>query len=157
MTLNRRSTLVSRAYALTLALSLTVFVVGSTVAAQTYTVIHDFTGGGDGRSPYTGLTIDAAGNLYGTTVGGGSHGAGVIFKLKRGGSGWQFTPIYTFTGGNDGASPQGRVAIATNGTLYGTTATGGLRRCSGVGCGTVFHLRHRHSFRDRRSPRGRKT
>ena len=70
-----------------------------------------------------------------------TNGAGVIFKLKRGGSGWQLSSIYTFTGGRDGASPQGRVAIAADGTLYGTTAMGGLRRCSGVGCGTVFHLR----------------
>jgi len=141
MTLDGASTNVSRTYALTLALSVTMHLLSSMVAAQTYTVIHDFTGGGDGEAPYTGLTIDAAGNLYGTTVAGGNNGAGVIFKLKRGGSGWQLTPIYTFTGGADGASPQGRVAIAADGTLYGTTAAGGLRRCSGVGCGTVFHLR----------------
>jgi uncharacterized repeat protein (TIGR03803 family) len=109
--------------------------------AQTYTIIHDFTGGGDGGNPFTGLTIDAAGSLYGTTTAGGNHGAGVIFKLKHGGSGWRFTPIYTFTGGSDGAGSQGRVAIAADGTLYGSTGSGGLRRCSGVGCGTVFHLR----------------
>src|SRR5215472_5080228 len=147
MTLDGASTNVSRTYALTLALSVTMHLLSSMVAAQTYTVIHDFTGGGDGEAPYTGLTIDAAGNLYGTTVAGGNNGSGVIFKLKRGGSGWQLTPIYTFTGGADGASPQGRVAIAADGTLYGTTsAGGGPMGCGGPGCGTVFRLRPPATF-----------
>src|SRR5215469_11750183 len=75
MTLDGASTIVSRTYALTLALSVTMHLLSSMVAAQTYTVIHDFTGGGDGEAPYTGLTIDAAGNLYGTTVAGGNNGA----------------------------------------------------------------------------------
>ena len=123
--------------ALAIVLTFTI-IAGQTAKGQTYTVIHDFTGGGDGLYPYTGLTIDAAGNLYGTTIYGGSGGSGVIFKLRRGGSGWVFTPIYSFTGGTDGAVPQGRVAIAADGTLYGTTSAGGSHPCD---CGTVFHLR----------------
>ena len=108
--------------------------------AQTYRVIHDFTGGLDGGSPYNGLTMDRAGNLYGTTAGGGAHGRGLVFYLTRVGSNWGFTPLYSFAGGSDGADPQGRIAIAPNGALYGTTAGGGGQGCSMFGCGTVFRL-----------------
>jgi uncharacterized repeat protein (TIGR03803 family) len=46
------------------------------------TTLHRFTGGKDGAYPYYGsLVIDASGNLYGTTFGGGSSGHGVVFKL----------------------------------------------------------------------------
>ena len=108
--------------------------------AQTFTVIHLFTGGGDGSYPKAGLTMDAAGNLYGTTYSGGG-GNGVVFKLRNSGSGWVLTPLYSFAGGNDGADPYGRVAIAQDGTLYGTTNNGGGSDRMGYGCGTVFHLK----------------
>ena len=113
--------------------------------AQTYSVIHNFTGGLDGKNPYAGLTMDAAGNLYGTTCGanclaGGSNG-GTVFRLSKKGSGWFFTPLYTFGGGNDGAGPVARVIIGPNGSLYGTTVWGGGSGCGGTGCGTVFNLR----------------
>ena len=104
-------------------------------SGQTYTVLHDFADGGDGGFPYTGLTIDTAGNFYGTTDIGGTHGHGVIYRLKRGGAGWLLTPIYSFAGGRDGSGPQGRVTIARDGTLYGTTTAGGTRDR-----GTVFRL-----------------
>lgn len=45
------------------------------------TVLYAFTGGADGGNPYGGVTLDAAGNIYGTTMGGGTGNAGVIFKL----------------------------------------------------------------------------
>jgi uncharacterized repeat protein (TIGR03803 family) len=113
--------------------------------AQTFTVIHNFTAGLDGRNPYAGLTMDAAGNLYGTTCGGvclaGSSNGGTVFRLSKKGSNWLFTPLYTFRGGNDGASPAARVIIGPNGSLYGTTLYGGGSGCGGTGCGTVFNLR----------------
>jgi hypothetical protein len=114
---------------------------GATQAAQaqTLTVIHTFTGGGDGSYPKTGLTMNAAGDFYGTTFSGGA-GFGVVFRLKKFGSGWLLTPLYSFASGNDGAGPYGRVAIARDGTLYGTTNEGGGGSCMGYGCGTVFHL-----------------
>ncbi len=109
-------------------------------SAQTFTIVHDFTGGGDGGYPYTGLTIDRAGILYGTAVGGGTYNHGVVFKLTRIGSNWSLTPLYSFAGGSDGSGPQGRIAIAADGALYGTTSAGGSQMCVGFGCGTVFRL-----------------
>jgi len=119
--------------------------------AQTYTILHTFTGYADGGSPFAGLTQDAAGNFYGTTTYGGHvssscpAGCGVVFKLSHGGAGWILNPIYTFQGGNDGANPFAAVVIASDGTLYGTTGAGGGSGCpsyfyGGNGCGTVFRL-----------------
>ena len=110
-------------------------------AAQTLTVLHTFTGGADGSNPYAGVTMDAAGHLYGTAEKGGA-GFGTVFELKRAGAGWTFSPLYKFVGGEDGAGPDGRVAFGPNGTLYGVTAHGGNpSNCNGDGCGTVYNLR----------------
>ena len=131
---------ISRAATATLALA-TVF--GLTVVstqsaqAQTYKVIHNFTGGQDGAFPRTGLTIDRVGNLYGTTfIGGGANGYGTVYKLAHQGSGWVLTPLHNFQGDNDGAYPYARVVFGPDGSLYGTTAFGG-----NGGLGTVFRLR----------------
>lgn len=106
--------------------------------AQTFTVIHNFAGRGDGAAPSAGLTINAAGDLYGTTGEGGIC-CGTVFKLRHSGTGWILTPLYSFTGGNDGSAPFGRVTIGHDGTLYGTTH--GVSCFAGVDCGTVFRLR----------------
>ncbi|MGB9257600.1 MAG: choice-of-anchor tandem repeat GloVer-containing protein [Candidatus Korobacteraceae bacterium] len=108
---------------------------------QTYSVIHNFTGGPGGNYPYDGLTMDRAGNFYGTTYGGGSSGQGIVFKLSKHNTSWIFTPIYSFRGGNDGAFPYAGVTIGPDGNLYGTTSSGGLGapECPG-GCGTVYKL-----------------
>jgi uncharacterized repeat protein (TIGR03803 family) len=109
---------------------------------QTFSIIHNFTGGVDGENPYAGLTMDVAGNLYGTTCGADCvAGTGTVFRLSRKSSGWIFTPLYTFHGGNDGAGPAARVIIGPDGSLYGTTYEGGGSGCGGSGCGTVFNLR----------------
>lgn len=105
------------------------------VQAQTLTVLHTFTGQGDGAAPIAGLTMDRAGNLYGTTAGFIGTGNGTVFKLSRAGSGWVLRTLYAFRGGMDGATPQARVLFGRDGTLYGTTTFGGL------GYGTVFNLR----------------
>src|SRR5271169_3243486 len=71
---------------------------------QTYSVIYSFTGGADGGVPLDfGLTMDEAGNLYGTTTQGGRSGecdggCGTVFKLMPKNSSWLLTPIYTFAG-----------------------------------------------------------
>ncbi len=46
-----------------------------------YTSLHDFTGGSDGKDPYSAVVLDANGNLYGTTYGGGSAGYGVVYEI----------------------------------------------------------------------------
>ena len=66
---------------------------------QTFKVIHNFTGGVDGGNAFAGLTLDAAGNLYGTAGGGGLGGLGTVFRLSKKGSGWVFTPLYSLQGG----------------------------------------------------------
>lgn len=104
---------------------------------QTFKVIHNFSGGADGAYGYVGVTPDRSGNLYGTAWAGGTYGNGTVFKLSHSGSGWVLTTLYKFAGGNDGATPWGRVALAQDGSLYGTTAYGG----GSCDCGTVFHLR----------------
>ena len=94
-------------------------------------VLYSFTGGSDGKNPYGGVIFDGAGNLYGTTVSGGSgglcsgDGCGVVFELNNSGGNWTETVLYNFTGGNDGSGPGGGVVFDKSGNLYGTTPDGG--------------------------------
>jgi uncharacterized repeat protein (TIGR03803 family) len=120
--------------------------------AQTFSVIHAFTGGGDGRYPYAGLTLNG-GILYGTASEGGgvigrlcdpqTHGCGVVFQMKQHGGGWVLTPLYPFTGFNDGDRPQAPVVFGPGGQLYGSTIYGGnigVQDCEFGGCGVIFTL-----------------
>ncbi len=94
---------------------------------QTFTVIHTFTGP-DGSYPQTGLTMDAAGNLYGTTIGGGATNNGTVFELNNQGSGWMLNTLYSFSWpGSGGSDPQGRVAIAQDGSFVRHGAIWGYR------------------------------
>jgi uncharacterized repeat protein (TIGR03803 family) len=117
----------------------------TTAQAQTFTVLHNFTGP-DGSTPEAGLTMDRAGNLYGTALTGGQGfgycnlGCGTVFKLTHTSSGWLFSPIYKFSG-PDGANPSARVVFGPDGALYGTTVQGGP-----TGRGVVFQLRPSPSF-----------
>ena len=107
--------------------------------AQTFTVLHTFTGLNDGAVPEAGLITDRAGNLYGTASVGGV-GCGTVFELKSSGPSWLFTPLYAFKGGSDGCQPQARMVIGPNGVLYGTTVSGGGNVCYYGTCGTAFQL-----------------
>ncbi len=104
----------------------------------TMTTIVSFQGGADGGGPLGGLSIDSAGNLYGTTKYdgasggcGGVGGCGTVFKIASDGT---KTVLYSFTGHSDGAKPTGSLTLDGLGNLYGTTTLGGL------GQGTVFNL-----------------
>ncbi|MGA2373748.1 MAG: choice-of-anchor tandem repeat GloVer-containing protein [Candidatus Korobacteraceae bacterium] len=114
------------------------------VQAQIYAVLHNFTGRADGSALYDGVTMDQAGNLYGTTSGGGNgigqSGNGTVFRLSPAGASWVLAVLYTFQGGHDGGTPQSGVVFGPDGALYGTTSAGGGNGCGGSGCGTVFRL-----------------
>ncbi len=86
------------------------------------------------------ITIDKAGNLYGTSPTSGDNSAGFAFKLARL-SGWLLDPLFSFFGGNTGGQPTG-VIVGPNGSLYGG-AQGGIQNCGGDGsqyCGLVYNL-----------------
>ena len=101
-------------------------------------MVYSFEGKPDGAYPVAGL-IDVNGTFYGTTEeGGGSSacngGCGTVFEVfALGGS----QVIYSFNGGTDGVAPVAGL-LDVNGTLYGTTESGGGSGCGGSGCGTVF-------------------
>jgi len=86
------------------------------------TSLYSFTGGNDGDSPYGALVQASDGNFYGTTVIGGSNSLGAIFKMTPGGV---ITPLYSFTGTNDGAYPYAGLIQGADGNFYGTTTFGG--------------------------------
>ncbi len=91
----------------------------------TETNLYSFTGGSDGALSMTAVAMDAAGNIYGATTQGGVHGFGTVFRLVREADGYTFQLLYTFTGGSDGASPEGNVVLDAAGNLYGATSLGG--------------------------------
>lgn len=101
----------------------------------TFKLVHRFNGF-DGANPQCTLTLDSSGNLYGTTTGGPSNGAGTVFELQRGQKGsLLFKNLYAFNGVPDGSAPSGPLVVDTAGNLYGTTTTGGTSNT-----GTVFEL-----------------
>ncbi len=95
------------------------------------TVLHSFEGGSDGANPEGRLTIDSAGNLFGTTFAGGAAGTGVVFEVKSGTE----SVLYAFAGGTDGANPVAGVTVGAHDALFGTTSAGGTYTY-----GTVFQL-----------------
>jgi uncharacterized repeat protein (TIGR03803 family) len=108
------------------------------------TVLHNFGGSSDGSSPEAGVTMDAAGNLYGTTLyGGGGNcmtGCGTIFKVTAAGV---ETVLYSFQSGDyNGYHPQGGLVLSSAGNLYGTTTWGGRTNCGAFGCGVIYELYH---------------
>jgi hypothetical protein len=123
----------------------------------TATVLHTFGSDGD-YAPSGGLTLDADGNLYGTTIYGGAYGAccqsgGTVFELSppaTAGGAWKYKSLYSFGKSYstrefpDGQLPYGGVILDANGNLYGTTSAGGQPQICAVGsvngCGTVFEL-----------------
>ncbi len=97
------------------------------------TVLYRFTDLPDGSSPLAGVTLDSAGNIYGTTWLGGVYSQGTVFRLDPSGN---ETVLYNFAGGNDGSNPLGGVVLDNAGNLYGTTTAGG----SVLGFGIIFKL-----------------
>jgi uncharacterized repeat protein (TIGR03803 family) len=103
-------------------------------------LVHLFRGGKESGNPWAGLTMDANGNLYGTTTGGVSAGYGSVFKLTAKNGSWEETVLHTFSGTQDGASPYGPVILDAAGNVYGMTYNGGNTNNCNSGCGVVFEL-----------------
>jgi uncharacterized repeat protein (TIGR03803 family) len=101
------------------------------------TILYNFKRGASGSGPGAGVVRDKAGNLYGTTIYGGSPncGCGVVYKLspKKNGK-WKYTVLHTFIG-SDGAQPDANLILDNKGNLYGTAATAGP-----YGAGVVFEV-----------------
>ena len=121
-------------------------------AAQTFSVIHNFTGN-DGYRPDSGVILDRGGTIYGATAfggnqrcgsghdpgsgGGGPAGCGVVFRLKKQGNSWVETPLWDFTGINGSyTTTPGELTIGPNGSLYGPELLGGNEEG-----GRVYNLR----------------
>jgi hypothetical protein len=144
----------------TSAISCALVVLGISAFASTpqLQVLHTFLGGSNGNRPSTSLIADSQGNLYGTTMMGGSKdnclnsgqiGCGVVFELSapsEPGGAWKESILYRFTGGADGATPQSSLVFDSAGNLYGTAVSGGNfdGACGesdpDYGCGVVFEL-----------------
>jgi uncharacterized repeat protein (TIGR03803 family) len=89
------------------------------------TVLHVFASGTDGATPYSGVIFDSAGNLYGTTTGGGIYEYGTLYKLTPSGGTWTETILYRFGGVFYGGGPMAAPVFDKAGNLYGTTFEGG--------------------------------
>jgi uncharacterized repeat protein (TIGR03803 family) len=102
----------------------------------TQKVLRSFTCSPDGQFPNGGVVLDAAGNVYGTTLFGGTYNEGMVFELRQGTSGnWVEKILYSFGGYEvDGTRPEGSLIFDASGKLYGTTSIGGY------GNGTVYEL-----------------
>jgi uncharacterized repeat protein (TIGR03803 family) len=96
------------------------------------TVLYSFMGGADGAFPNAGVIRDSAGNLYGTTLEGGTSGKGVVYKLDTSG---QETVLHSFSGA-DGDDPVAGLILGPAGNLFGTTQLSGK-----YGGGVLFAIK----------------
>ncbi len=117
----------------------TVFELTPSGGGYTESILHNFGSGTDGVSPYSGVVLDAAGNVYGTTANGGTGGecdmgCGTVYQLMPSTGGWVENVLVNFDDTN-GAFPQSSLIIDDSGNLYGTTLLGGQN-----GGGVVFKL-----------------
>jgi uncharacterized repeat protein (TIGR03803 family) len=111
----------------------------------TLTTLYSFcavNGCTDGSTPVAGVIQSAIGNFYGTTLTGGAHSGGTVFKITPGGT---LTTMHNFCSlpeCSDGSFPRAGVILGTDGNLYGTTVSGGANTFLAClnGCGTIFQL-----------------
>jgi uncharacterized repeat protein (TIGR03803 family) len=119
----------------------TVFKVTPQHGGWVETVLASFASGSDGNLPHGNVTFDSAGNLYGTTYEGGGtscnsgQGCGTVFELINQNGTWAKSILYRFSGGIDGAGPEGAITVDNFGRLYGTASNGGKN-----GAGVVFQV-----------------
>ena len=121
-----------------LALSLPAFGVPHAGAPQGLTILYTFAGAPDGADPNAAPIIDAAGNIFGTTLDGGSAGDGAVFELTPSGNAYSERVIHSFVG-SDGAAPFGSPFASAGGDLFVTASAGGASQD-----GTIVELSRKH-------------
>ncbi len=114
----------------------------ATSQGQTYNVLYNFSSA-SGDLPEGQIAMDKSGNIYGTTIEGGTYNDGTVYELSppsTAGGAWTETVLYSFGSGADagGYYPVGGITLSAAGNLYGTTSQGGDPPCR---CGTVFELK----------------
>jgi uncharacterized repeat protein (TIGR03803 family) len=116
---------------------LIIALVPSTRAFAQESILHNFGSGTDGLNPIGSLIFDASGNLYGTTLSGGTYGRGTVFELSPDSlGGYTETVLHSFSDADgDGAAPPAGLVRDPSGNLYGATQQGGA-----YGYGTVFEV-----------------
>lgn len=90
--------------------------------AGNFTTLHTFTSGTDGAGPTNPPVPALDGSLYGTTMFGGEHGCGTIYRLDANGT---YEVVHSFEYTSEGCQPFGQLVASRNGRIYGTTSTGG--------------------------------
>ena len=116
----------------------TVFKLTNVNGSWNYNLLYSFQGLNNGmfiNGPVGNLVMDAAGNLYGTTLGDGAFGYGAVFKLSPWNGSWIYTSLHDFTGGSDGGNPFSNLIFDASGNLYGTASSGGS-----AGLGVAFEI-----------------
>ncbi len=103
-------------------------------SAWSFALLYSFTYL-EGANCAASLTLDGAGNLYGTSAGGGTFANGVVFKLTPSGGAWTYSALHEFTGGSDGEDLYSTPVLDALGNVYATASLGG-----GAGGGTVFQI-----------------
>jgi len=102
----------------------------------TESTVYNFTGGADGGHSFNGLIFDKAGNMYGVTSAGGTHGRGTVFQLTPNGDGtWKESVLHSFSGGKDGDTLSANLVMDATGNLYSVAINGGA-----YGYGVAFEL-----------------
>jgi uncharacterized repeat protein (TIGR03803 family) len=104
-----------------------------------FTTIYAFKGQPHAGFPYSTLSMDSQGRLYGTTYYDGAHNLGSVYRLTLRHDGtWRERVLHSFKGGTDGKSSSGNLVFDKTGDIYGTTSAGGAH-CD---CGVIFKLTH---------------
>lgn len=113
----------------------TVFQLTPNGSGWDYHLLYSLTGSPQNCGPKAELSLDSAGNLYGTTYCDGAFNDGNVFKLTNSGGSWTYTSLHDFSGQSDGMFPYSNVSFDAAGKLYGTTSKG-----SAAGAGNVWQI-----------------
>ena len=107
----------------------------SALCSWAETVLYAIPTGADGNDPLGDLAFDQSGNIYGTTLYGGSANGGVVYELTPPENWGMQSVLHSFVGGSDGSSPYSGVTLDSGGNIYGTTGFGGSNDT-----GTIYQL-----------------